>query len=158
MRKATNGFRKTEPPQAPVIKPVPLALNIRAAVEYTGLTNNHIEEALRAGKIRHKMVGSAKYMDRADLDAYWRSLPYVTGNEHFRSLPNDELRSKLFNGIKKFNRRQRLIRAYEYWDAVEKGTEPVPEDKKDIKPADRIRQILRELKSLDAEEVAEATD
>ena len=91
MRKATSGFKKPEPPQAPVIKPVPLALNIHAAVEYTGLTNNYIEAALRAGKIPYKMVGGAKYMDRADLNGYWYSLPYVTGREHLRSLPDEQL-------------------------------------------------------------------
>jgi hypothetical protein len=94
MRKATNGFKKLT--TAPVkTAPEPRAFNAEECALYLGLSNWHIEEELRAGKIPFRWVAGMRVIDRKDADAYFESLPYAPGSAPLRSLPNDQL-EKLF--------------------------------------------------------------
>jgi hypothetical protein len=120
MRKATNGFKK---PESTGRMPEPIAFRQRELVIYFGgsISENYIEEQLRAGKIPFRWVAGARVISRRDADAWFESLPYAKESKApLRNLPDAELHDLFFDKLTRFNRRTELRRRLEHLDAEEK--------------------------------------
>jgi excisionase family DNA binding protein len=51
-----------------------LVLKLSEAAQLSGLSHNHLREAIRAGKLKSRIIGRGFKVKRSDLDAYVRKL------------------------------------------------------------------------------------